>query len=291
MLALALAAAVAAAPDTAPIDCGACADWNAAQSPFRIHGNSYYVGPRGLGAVLIATRDGLILLDGALPQSAEPIAKNIETLGFRLSDVKWIVNSHAHYDHAGGIAALARMSGAQVVASPRGAQALRAGTVPADDPQSGYGEAMRFPPVAEVVELADGESIALGEVTLTAHHTPGHTPGSTTWTWRSCDGDDCLPAVYADSLTAVSSPGFRFSDDPARVAQFRRSIDSVRHLDCGVLVSTHPGFSGLFDKLAAQEAGQADAFVDPAACRNYADAGERWLDKRLAEEAGAAPSR
>ena len=158
----AIAAASAAEPDVTPVPCDSCAEWNAPQKPFRIFGNAYYVGPKGLSSVLITTEAGHVLIDGALPQSAPQIAANIAALGFRLQDVKWIVSSHAHYDHAGGIAALGRMSGATVLASKRGAEGLRLGTAVADDPQVGYGAEMQFPKVKEVRELSDSEVLKLG---------------------------------------------------------------------------------------------------------------------------------
>lgn len=284
-----LLAVLAAQPsaDTAPLACESCAEWNAAQAPFRIHGNSYYVGVGGLGVVLITTSKGLILLDGGLPQSVPLIVSNLRTLGRRIEDVKWIGISHAHFDHVGGVAALARLSGARVASSPAAAAALRAGTVQKDDPQAGYGEAMRFPPVAKVakiVEMADGATIRLGDVTLTVHHTPGHTPGGTSWSWRSCEGAQCVTIVYADSLNPISAPGFRFGADRAALERFRRSIETVRKLPCDVLVTPHPGFSELFEKRAARDRGEGNPLIDPAGCRNYAADVATKLDKRLADE-------
>ncbi len=283
-----LAAALASnsATDTTPIDCGNCAQWNAPQKPFRLHGDSYYVGVSGLSSVLIATPHGLILIDGDLPQSVPQIIGNIRMLGYRIADVKWIVVSHAHYDHAGGVAALARLSGAQVGASPSAASVLRAGMVQDDDPQAGFGDEMRFPPVAHVREMVDGASISLGGVSLTAHATPGHTPGGTSWSWRSCEQDQCLNMVYADSLTPVSAPDFRFTGDGnARVDAFRASIDKVRHLPCDILVSAHPGYSGLFERLAKRDADPArNALIDSNACKAYADDADRSLDLRIAQE-------
>ncbi|KFN42531.1 subclass B3 metallo-beta-lactamase [Arenimonas oryziterrae] len=278
--------------DTTPIECDNCAEWNQPHAPFRLIGNSYYVGVDGLSSVLIVGKQGHVLIDGALPQSAERIAANIRTLGFRVEDVKWIVNSHAHYDHAGGIAALQRLSGAQVAASVLGAATLRAGTADDADPQHGYGDAMRFPPVAKVRELRDGEVLALGELRITAHYTPGHTSGGDTWTWRSCEGKVCRNLVYADSLTPVSAPGFRYTaDGGARIAQFRRSIATVRALPCDVLISAHPGLSNLFDKQQARDRrGKKNALIDPNACRAYADDAEARLGKRIAEERAQAPA-
>jgi metallo-beta-lactamase class B len=115
---------------------GAAAEWNQPQEPVRIFGDTYYVGVAGLSSVLIATNDGLILLDGDLPQSVPLIEGSIRKLGFRVEDIKLILNSHAHFDHAGGIAALQRDSGAVAAASPSGANALHQGHVVADDPQA-----------------------------------------------------------------------------------------------------------------------------------------------------------
>lgn len=283
-----LAAALAATPaDLTPIDCGACAEWNVPRAPFVLHGKSWYVGTEGLSAVLIDSGDGLVLIDGALPQSAPLIAANIESLGFRLTDVKWILNSHPHYDHAGGIAALQRLSGAKVASTARGAQALRLGNAPHDDPQVGFGpQANAFPPIADVTVLADGAALTLGGLTLVMHATPGHTPGGATWSWRSCDGGDCRNLVYADSISAVSAPGFRYSDDPARVAEFRATFDRIGALDCDLAVSAHPGPTALFERAAARDAGKAEpAFFNDQSCRDYAAFGRDWLDKRLAEEA------
>jgi metallo-beta-lactamase class B len=281
------------APDEAPIDCGNCADWNQPQAPFRIFGNTYYVGVHGLSSVLIVTRTGLILLDGDLPQSARQIADNIRTLGFHTQDVRWILNSHAHFDHTGGIAALQRMSGASVGASVLGAQALRSGAVSKDDPQSDGGNATGFPPVPRAQGLFDGAKIALGGVTVIAHYTPGHTPGGTSWTWRSCEGRRCVDVVYADSLNPVSAGDFRYSDtlrNPTTAETLRHSIALVRALPCDVMVSVHPDASGVLDKAAANARDPSkNAFLEPGACRKYADDADKLLDAKLSEERSNPP--
>jgi metallo-beta-lactamase class B len=279
-----LALGTAALEPDPPIACDACDDWNAPQAPFRIHGNTYWVGPRGLGAVLVAGADGHVLLDGALPQSAPQIARNIEALGFRLEDVKWILNSHAHFDHCGGIAALQRASGARVGASAPGAAALRRGGPPQDDPQYQPRGADAFPAVARVEAIADGATVRVGDVAITAHATPGHTPGATTWTWRSCEQGRCLDVVYADSLTPVSADGFRFSADPARVAAYRASLATVETLPCDVLVTLHPDPNRL-ERAARRQPADANPFVDPTACRAYANAKRQALEDRLRHEA------
>jgi metallo-beta-lactamase class B len=271
-----------------PRKCDQCDEWNAAQEPFRVFGNTYYVGVAGLSSVLLVSDTGLILLDGGLPQSAPLIDASIRKLGFRTEDVRLIVNSHAHFDHAGGIAALQRASGAQVAASASGARAIEKGQPPAEDPQHGFGSGGYFPSVKEVRVVADGETLRVGDLAVTAHLTPGHTPGSTSWTWRSCEGPRCLDIVYADSLNPVLAPGFRFTGDathPSIEAAFRRSIATVASLPCDIMLAVHPGYSGMEKKLRRrQEQPPREPFVDPAACRVYAADATKRLDQRVAEE-------
>jgi len=245
-------------------------------------GNTYYVGTAGLSAVLVTSDGGHVLLDGGLPQSAEEIDRHIRRLGFRTEDVRLIVNSHAHFDHAGGIHALQHASRATVAASPSGAAALKQGGPTADDPQ--YAFHVEFPRVPKVRVVRDGETLRVGTLAITAHLTPGHTPGSTTWTWDSCEAARCLHMVYADSLNAVVGPGFKYSSAPARVAAFRASIAAVGALPCDVVVSVHPDFTDVAGKLMRRAAGDADAFVDPRGCREYADANARVLERQLAAE-------
>jgi metallo-beta-lactamase class B len=262
--------------------------WNEPQEPMKIYGDTYYVGVAGLSSILIHTDAGLILLDGDLEQSAPLIQASIRKLGFRVEDIKLILNSHAHFDHAGGIAALQRDSGADVVASPSGAKALRQGHVAADDPQAAISESAEFPAVANVRAVSNGEVLRLGKTAVTAHFTPGHTPGSTTWTWTSCENRRCLDIVYADSLNPVSAPGFHFladSSHPDLTASFRESIHTVAGLPCDILVTVHPEYANIADKLKRQLAHETpNPFIDAQACRAYASAMESKLDARIAEE-------
>jgi len=258
-------------------------EWNAPQKPFRIYGNTWYVGPYGLSSILLDTGHGLALFDGDLPQSAPVIEANLRTLGFHVRDIKWIFNSHAHADHAGGIAALQRDSGAQVLASAAGARAMALGGADRADPQ--YGDAPDYPPVRHVRLVRDGEVVRLGEVAVTAHYTPGHTPGSTSWTWTSCADKRCLRMVYADSLTPISAPGFRFSADPQRVAAFRQAIATVAALPCDILLTPHPDASDFWQKVARRTSGTDVApLIDPGACRAYAATAAKKLDAKLAQE-------
>lgn len=270
--------------------------WNKPQAPVKIHGDTYYVGVAGLSSVLIRTDDGLILLDGTLPQSVPLIEANIRKLGFKVEDIKYILNSHAHYDHAGGIPALQRDSGAVVVASPSGAQGLKLGHAVADDPQAGYAKEATWPRLTgEVRELRDGETLRLGDVVVTAHDTFGHTPGSTTWSWKSCEKDQCVDIVYADSLNSISAPGFHYLADDAHgdlSERFRASIRKVAALPCDILITVHPDVGGIDRKLQqASDARGANPFVDRQACRVYAERFEKMLDARIEDEKAAAKER
>src|SRR5258706_9371292 len=181
-----------------PIAASYAAHWLKPQDPIRVHGNSYLVGFAGLNVGLIRTDAGLILIDGALPQAVSTVEANIRRLGFRVKDIKLILSTEPHFDHAGGLAALARDSGATVVASASAAEVLRAGRSAADDPQAGSLAA--FPAVKRLRVVRDGQSLRLGDTIVTAHATPGHTAGSMSWTWQSCEDGKCLAMVFASSL-------------------------------------------------------------------------------------------
>jgi metallo-beta-lactamase class B len=281
-----LAVSLPAAGHNDTIDCGMCKQWNVAQKPFNVHGNTYYVGTTELSAILIAGKDGHILLDGALPQSATLIAASIRELGYKVEDIKLILNSHEHFDHAGGLAALQRMSGAAVAASPAGAAALERGMVGKDDPQYSATDPVRLPKIAGVRVIRDGEMLRVGDVAVTAHFTPGHTPGGTSWTWRSCEGTRCVNVVYADSLNPISNDGYYFSGNehqPDRSAAFKRSIDKLAALPCDIIISVHPGFTDTLDKLARRTP-KNNTFIDASSCKEYVDYGYKALAKRITWE-------
>jgi metallo-beta-lactamase class B len=284
-----LATSTAVSAETTP-SCTHCAEWNVSQEPFRIYGNTYYVGVHGLSSILITSPQGLVLIDGDLAESAPKIVANIRTLGFRIKDVKLILNTHVHYDHAGGIAELHRLSGASVAASKYTARVLETGHLGPDDPQ--YGSLTPIHPVAHVRVIKDGETLHVGPLALTAHFTPGHTPGGTTWTWQSCDQDHCLNMVYADSLSAVSADNFRFSSNttyPHVIQDFEKSFATLSALPCDILLTPHPEVSDLWGRLARRDkGGDPNAFVDPTACRRLADTSRANLEKRVASEGGGA---
>ena len=266
-----------------PTQCPSCAEWNAAASPVRLYGNVYYVGARGLGAILLTSDSGHVLIDTGLPESAEPIMAHIRALGFRVEDVKLIVNSHAHYDHAGGIAAIQRASGARVAASPSSAAVFRTGMAGRDDPQ--YAIALAYPAVTgtDIRVFADGDTLRVGPIAIVAHFTPGHTPGGTSWSWRACEGAKCLDFVYADSQTPVSSDDFLFTRStayPTALQDFARGFAVLELLPCDVLLTPHPSASQLWERI---ETGKLE---DPQACKRYVAGARAALARRVAAESG-----
>ena len=283
ILALMLAALPAAAEQTVT-NCSSCAAWNVPQTPFKIYGNTYYVGTHELSSILITSDQGLVVIDGDLTEAAPQIEGNIRALGFRPEAIKLILNSHNHFDHAAGIAPLQRFSGAKVAASPKSAEVLRRGSLSQDDPQHDLAPPP-MQPVPKVDVIRDGETLHVGPLALTAHFTPGHTPGGTSWSWTSCEQQRCLHIVYADSLTAVSADNYRFTDHPDLVAGFEKSFTTLETLPCDILLTPHPGFSNILGRLEARDKdGKPDAFIDSGACKKLAQSSREGLAKRLAHE-------
>jgi metallo-beta-lactamase class B len=270
-----------------PIAPESAAKWLGPQTPIRVFGNFHLVGFEGLNVGLIDTGAGLILIDGAVPQGVRAIEANIRKLGFRVEDVKFILSTEPHYDHAGGIAALARDSGATVVAGAAAAAVLRGGTDPLDAQARWL---TPFPAVSRLRTVHDGERLRLGAVTITARATPGHTRGSTSWTWRSCEGRQCRTIVFAASFNPAAPQDYRFSD-PANawlVASFRRTFATMRRMPCDILITAHPSQSGGDEKRRRfDQAAKPNPFVDPGACRAYADDFAAALDARLTQERAA----
>ena len=218
-------------------------DWDKAGPPFKVHGNTWYVGTCGISAFLVTGPKGHVLIDSGTEAGAEAVLKNVAALGFAPRDIKILLSTHEHFDHVGGMARLQAATGAKVLASPVAARVLITGKDTADDPQAGMHKPMR--PVAKVGLLRDGQPVRLGPLVLTPVFTPGHTPGATSWRWQSCEGADCKSIAYADSLSPVSRDDYRFSDHPAYLAAFQRSADRIEALGCEILLTPHPSASSM----------------------------------------------
>ncbi|KPL67812.1 hypothetical protein SZ64_06600 [Erythrobacter sp. SG61-1L] len=291
--ALALTAACAlpadAQPPVAPLpdapvsaflaQCEGKDEWNDPAPPFHIYGSTYGVGTCGMNALLVADPEGLILVDVGTQEAAQLVAENIRRLGFRLEDVKWIVASHEHWDHVGGIAEMQRLTGAKVAALASAKDAFEQGRHNPIDPQ---GEA-KFPKIRVDRVLADGDKVSVGASVLTIHATPAHSPGSSSWTWQSCEGSSCKTIAYADSATTISSDEYRFSDHPDYVANVWRGLDAIRALPCDILITPHPSASAMRERLAG------GTMEDSAACRTYADQAKARFSERLESEKNTSP--
>lgn len=264
------------------------ADWYAPQEPFPLYGNTYYVGTGGISAVLITSPAGHILVDVGGPEATEPVVAHIRKLGFRVEDIRYILNSHAHQDHAGAIADVQKLSGATVLASPASVKVLESGQPDPADAQ--FPNLTPMSPVAHTRAVRDGEIVHLGPLAVTAHFTPGHTQGGVSWTWQAEEGGRTVNVVFADSLYALAAEGRYFSRNPLyphAQADVERSIATVAALPCDVLISAHPELGGLWERKAKQAALGDAAFIDTGACRNYAAKARATLAQTLAAEAGS----
>jgi len=282
VLAAAMSVALVVAAGTTQAAEADHAKWNAPHKPFQIFGNTYYVGTDQLSSILITSDFGHVLIDAGLPESAPLIKANIEALGFKLSDVKAILNSHVHADHAGGIAELQRESGADVYALRPSNEVLASGKLSKDDPQAATKKS-GFPAVPHVWVVQDDQQLGIGSLRLHVVATPGHTPGGTSWTWDACEGSKCLKAVYADSLSPVSADKYRFTDHPELLEGFQKSYARIEALPCEVLLTPHPSMSRLFERLDTGKP-NTEAIKDESGCKKYVQAARDALNQRLETE-------
>ena len=287
VVALALSSTALASDAPASRGCADDAGWNDPATPLKVYGNTWYVGTCGISALLVTSQQGHIIIDAGTPKGGVQVVDNIRKLGFKPKDVRAIVFSHEHFDHAGSLAELQQATGAPVYARPPAVATLKRGASDRSDPQHEVLDP--FAPVQQVVVLDDDGVVRVGPLALQVVPTPGHTPGGTSWTWRSCEGDACRQMVYADSLTAISDDVYRYSDDaahPGYVAAFRETLARVAALECDILVTPHPSASQLWSRIGPR----ADRPLhDTSACSTYARTATQRLDKRLADEASKPP--
>ncbi|HZH30546.1 MAG TPA: subclass B3 metallo-beta-lactamase [Pyrinomonadaceae bacterium] len=255
--------------------------WNQPVKPFRIIGNIYYVGASDVTSYLIATPKGHILLDSGFAETVPQIKRNIAALGFRLEDVKILINSHAHYDHAGGLAELKELTRATLLASEADASLLANGGK--DDPN--FGDRYAYAPVKVDQTLRDGEVVKLGDTILTAHLTPGHTKGCTTWTTKVSDNGKTYKVVFVGS---TSAPGYRLIDNvkhPNIVADYTQTFRRMKKLSPDVFLASHGMFFGLQKKmeLFARQPKQ-NPFVDPKGYKDFVKQTEKQFRAQLSDQ-------
>jgi metallo-beta-lactamase class B len=260
------------------------ANWSKPIRPYRVVGNIYYVGSEGLSAWLISSSEGHVLLDsGPSPAGAKLIEANIQALGFKLSDVKVLINSHAHFDHAGGLAQLKADTGAKVWASRPDEPALKKGQHFGDNDNG----LTPFAPVKVDKGFGDGTRLKLGETTLIAHLTPGHTIGCTTWTTQVVDRGRPLNVTFPCSASVAGNVLVGNKTYRTIVADYRATFATLKALPTDVMLPSHEEQGGLLAKRRKMLAGDVNAFIDPTELARYAATSEDAFDKELARQQSA----
>jgi metallo-beta-lactamase class B len=254
--------------------------------PFHIIGNIYYVGSSDIGSYLIVTPAGDVLLDGGFVETAPMIEANIQKLGFKLGDVKYILSSHEHLDHAGGISELQRATGAKFVAL--------------EQEVSGLTEGKSFPAAKPDQVIHDGDTVKIGTAVMTAHLTPGHTRGCTSWSTVVQEGGRSYHVVFVGSASVL--PNYKLIDKPGAPAtypgieqDYEKTFRVLRSLPCDVFLASHGSFYSMLDKRGVMEKKPAqNPFIDPWGYQAYILSAEAVFEKELAAErnpAAAAPAK
>ena len=257
--------------------------------PFRVAGNLYYVGATGVTSFLITGPEGHILIDGGYPETAPLIERSITRLGFDIRDVKVLLNTHAHSDHAGGLRELQQVSGAQLWVSEGDADIMAKG---GSGDRATYGPLRwlgvgRFPAPRVDHRFRDGDTVRVGPLAVTAHLTAGHTPGCTTWAYPVRDGDRELLAVDVCSLSLLPFMKFVPTESyPGIRTDFERSFRTLRSLPADIFLGSHASFFAL-DRKRRARATAVDSvapFIDRAGYERYIDESERRFRKELERE-------
>jgi metallo-beta-lactamase class B len=254
--------------------------WTEPVSPFRIADRLYYVGSRELAVYLIDSGDGLVLLDGGVPENAPQVLASIRSLGFDPRRVRLLLNSQAHFDHAGALAEIKAKTGARLLASAADASLLERG----GRGDFAWGDDLPYPQVKVDRVVRNGEKVRLGKVSLTARITPGHTKGCTTWQMPIADSGRRYDVLF---LCGTTAPGYQLTDNrnyPNIVGDFRRSFATWKGLPCDFFLGAHASYFAMERKRAALGPSGANPFIDPAGCRDFIARSEQAFEKQLSEE-------
>ncbi len=246
---------------SAPVSENDPPEWSTPVKPFRIAGNVYYVGTKGLAAYLIVSNQGAILLEGTRTENAPLIERNIEAVGVPLHAVKQLISDHAHEDHVGALAQIKQDTGAEFLASAGDTWALEHGRVRGD---TNY-RPKPFAPIKVDHVVGDGETIQLGEVTLTAHLTPGHTPGCTSWSTTVQDQERALNVLFLCSITIAGNILVGNHAYPEIASDYRATFRKLAAMKADIVLPSHPDIADVLEREARREGGETDAFIDPQA--------------------------
>jgi metallo-beta-lactamase class B len=264
-------------------------DWIEPFPPFRIAGNLYYVGSKDLASYLITTPQGNILINSDLETSPPLIRASIEKLGFKVSDVRILLISHAHWDHDGGSAAIKALTGATYMVMDGDVPVVESGGK--TDFQYGNSPASLYPPTKVDRVLRDGDEVKLGGTTLVAHLTPGHTKGCTTWTMKVAEAGKSYDVVIIgspnvnDGYKLVGNPSY-----PQIVSDYERTFQVLKSLPVDIFLGAHGSYFDLLTKYPRLKEGAANPFIDPAGYRNYVADRERAYRTELAKQKAALQS-
>ena len=265
-------------------------DWTNPFPPYRIIGNIYYVGSQGLAAYLIVTPQGNILINSNLEKSVPMIRESIEKLGFRFSDTKILLISHAHWDHCAGSAAVKELTGAKYMVMDADVSAIEDGGKINFGRDAKFAESgtSQYQPAKVDRILHDGDEVKLGDTVLTAHLTPGHTKGTTTWTMRVADGGKTYNVVIVGSPNV--NPGYKLVNNtlyPQIASDYERMFRVLKSLPCDVFLGAHGDYYGMEAKYARMKAGGSNPFIDPEGYKSYIAEREQTFRVELAKQTAA----
>jgi metallo-beta-lactamase class B len=258
--------------------------WNTPTEPFRMIGNVYYVGTDGLASYLITSPQGHILVDTVMPEATSQIKANIEKLGFKVADIKYLLNTHAHIDHTGGLAEMKQASGAQLVAGEADKPLLEGGYYPGARKET----ALNFPPVKVDRTVREGDTVTIADVTLTARETPGHSPGCTSWEFSVKDGDATRSALIFCSGTVALNRLVTNPTYPGIVTDYKKTFARAQDMKPNVLLAPHPEMYKMAEKRTKLAEGGPNPFVNPGEFNAYAATLEKAFEDALAKQTAAA---
>jgi metallo-beta-lactamase class B len=255
--------------------------WTEAIEPFAIADGLYWVGSADLAAYLFTSDAGHILIDAPLEENVDLVLANVEKLGFEPKDIKILLASHGHFDHTGGMAKMMEKTGAQLLLSPADAKLV------GDGGKGDFflGDRAGYKPAKATRTLTHLETVKLGGTELTAHFTPGHTKGCTSWSGKVKVAGQDATFVSICSLTVL--PGYVLGGDetsyPGIARDYCSSVAHLRTLQPDLFLASHGSFIDLATKAPKVRAGDAKAFIDPASYRAYLDRAQQQIEKTLAD--------
>jgi len=258
--------------------CESWDDWEKPAPPFRVYGGTYYVGTCGISAILITSPEGHLLIDSGTEPGGELVATSIQELGFSLGDVRYLTHTQEHGDHIGGLAYLKENTDAQLVASPRAWSVFETAVLNTDDPQYTPDEPRAWLSVDKLV--ADGEALELGDKRVVAHFTPGHSPGAISWRWEECEASQCRTVLFTDGLGPFAADGYRWTDHPEYLADYRESVTWLENVEVDVCLAAH------FSQVRLIERIESGTLIDPDECRRNGASIQDRIDMIVAEERG-----